>query len=94
MAECGYNYSRDLGQAPFADEAADCALPAVWHLLFPDGSTGLACASHRSVMAMSNGAPDDDHPLGVWCGQAGTLWARGSCVPSGERLFGAPGEPQ
>jgi hypothetical protein len=88
-ARCGYNYSRDLGQAPFADEAADCGLPAEWHLLFGDGSTGLACRDHRAVMASANSAPDDDHLLGTWCGQPGTLWVRSppsSCVPSGDRL--------
>lgn len=84
---CGYNYSRDLGLPPFADEAADCALPAEWHLLFADNSTGMACRDHRVVMASSNGAPLDEHLIGRWCGEPGTVWAV-SCAPSAGRLFG------
>lgn len=83
---CGYNYSRDLGEEPFSDDAADCALPAEWHLLFAGGATGLACRDHRAVMAVSSGAQVDDHVIGRWCGQLDTVWA-GTCVPSAGRLF-------
>lgn len=84
---CGYNYSRDLGLAPLSDDAADCDLPAEWHLLFDGDATGMACRDHRTVMALSNGAQVDDHLIGRWCGEPGTVWAV-SCAPSADRLFG------
>lgn len=60
----------------FGVDRHDCANPAVWHLLFTDGSgtNCMTCAEHLDFINSRPRPGYDIHAFGPDCGMPGALW--------------------